>query len=444
LSILYLANLKSNPKPDKIRIVTLGCSKNLVDSEILMKQLDNHQVELISETSPDPANTVIINTCGFIQDAKEESIDTILHYVGEKEKGEIQNLYVIGCLSERYRDELRSEIPEVDRYFGVNDFKAIIKNFDLEYRDELIGERYLSTPGHYAYLKISEGCNWECSFCAIPLIRGKHISKPIEELVHEAENLGKQGVKELILIAQDLTYYGLDIYNQQRLKDLLTELTRIKNIGWIRLHYAYPSRFPMDILPLIKENEKICSYLDIPLQHINDTVLKLMRRGNTKKEILDLLSVIRREVPGIALRTTLLTGHPGETEQDFEELERFVADTRFDRLGVFTYSHEEDTYGYNHYSDDIPESVKINRKDRLMQLQQNISNELNNNKIGNSFKVIVDRREGDYFVGRTEHDSPEVDNEVLIKREKQELQTGGFYTVRITEAGEFDLFGVVV
>ena len=409
-----------------------------------MKQLDNHQVKLISETSPDPANSVIINTCGFIQDAKEESIDTILHYVSEKEKGEIQNLYVIGCLSERYKDKLRSEIPEVDRYFGVNDFKAIINNFELEYRDELIGERYLSTPGHYAYLKISEGCDRKCAFCAIPLIRGKHLSKPIEELVQEAENLEKQGVKELILIAQDLTYYGLDIYKQQRLKDLLTELTRIKNIGWIRLHYAYPSRFPMDILPLIKENEKICSYLDIPLQHINDTVLKLMRRGSTKKETLDLLSVIRREVPGIALRTTLLTGHPGETEQDFEELERFVAETRFDRLGVFTYSHEEDTYGYNHYSDDIPERVKINRKDRLMQLQQKISNELNNNKIGMLFKVIVDRREGDYFVGRTEHDSPEVDNEVLIKREKQELQIGDFYTVRITEAGEFDLFGVVV
>ena len=433
--------MKSISKSIKIKVVTLGCSKNLVDSEILMKQLGTSQIELIPETSPHPADTVIINTCGFIQQAKEESIDTILRYVNYKRSGEISSLFVIGCLSERYKESLRSEIPEVDHYFGVNDLREIIVTLGLDYRKELVGERHLTTPGHYAYLKISEGCDRKCAFCAIPIIRGRHISRPIDELVRETENLANQGVKEIMLIAQDLSYYGLDLYKRQKLKDLLTALSKVNGIKWIRLHYAYPNRFPMDILPIMRENEKICSYLDIPLQHINDTVLQLMRRGSTKKETVDLLSVIRREVPGIALRTTLLTGHPGESDKEFDELERFVITTRFDRLGVFTYSHEEDTYGYNHYSDNIPEKVKTDRKERLMQTQQEISKELNNNKIGNLLKVIIDRLEGEYYIGRTEHDSPEVDNEVLIKGEGRELQTGEFYRVKITSADEFDLYG---
>lgn len=436
--------MKSNPKPHEVKIITLGCSKNVVDSEILLKQLEFNKLKLIPETSKEHADTVIINTCGFIQDAKEESIETILQYVEEQESGNIRNLYVIGCLSERYRESLKAEIPEVDRYFGVHDLKEILQSLGLNYHKELIGERYLTTPEHYAYLKISEGCDRKCAFCAIPFIRGSHISKPIEELVSETQSLAKQGVKEIMIIAQDLSYYGLDLYKKQMLKELLVELCKITGIQWIRLHYAYPANFPADILPIMKENEKICSYLDIPLQHINNHLLKLMRRGSTSKDIKNLLSLIRTEVPGIALRTTLLTGHPGESEGAFRELEQFVVESRFDRLGVFAYSHEEDTYGHKHYSDDIPEKIKLARKDRLMSIQQEISKELNNNKIGSLIKVIVDRIEGDHYIGRSEHDSPEVDNEVLISRERKKLKVGEFYQVKITGAEEFDLFGEVV
>lgn len=430
-------------KPRKIKVVTLGCPKNVVDSEVLLKQLETNRVKLIPEDSNEQADTVIINTCGFILDAKEESIDTILHYAREREKGTIRDLYVIGCLSELYKDELRSGIPEVDRFFGVNDLEKIIINLGLDYRKELVGERHLTTPEHYAYLKISEGCDRTCAFCAIPLIRGNHISRSIEDVVREAERLADKGVREIILIAQDLSWYGIDLYKKQKLNDLLAALIPLNGIEWIRLHYAYPARFPLDILPLIRENEKICSYLDIPVQHINDTVLQRMRRGTTKSEILNLLSVIRKEVPGIALRTTLLTGHPGETDRAFDELEKFVADARFDRLGVFTYSHEEGTYGYQHYRDEVPEEIKLSRKNRLMEIQQHISRELNSSKTGELIKVMIDRREGNYYIGRTEHDSPEIDNEVLIEANERELQTGAFYRVRITEAGEFDLYGEV-
>jgi ribosomal protein S12 methylthiotransferase len=430
-------------KSRKIRVVTLGCPKNIVDSEVLLKQLETNRIKLIPEYSNEQADTVIINTCGFILDAKQESIDTILEYAREKERGNIQNLYVIGCLSELYKDDLRSGIPEVDRFFGVNDLEEIVNNLGLDYRKELVGERHLTTPGHYAYLKISEGCDRTCAFCAIPLIRGHQVSKPVEEVVSEAEKLADKGVKEIILIAQDLTWYGIDRYKEQKLKDLLTALFPINGIAWIRLHYAYPARFPLDILPLIQGNEKICSYLDIPVQHINETVLQRMRRGTTKNEILNLLADIRKEVPGIALRTTLLTGHPGETDSAFHELERFVIDARFDRLGIFTYSHEEGTYGHHYYRDEVPEKIKLARKNRIMEIQQNISGELNNHKIGALMNVIIDRQEGDYYVGRTEYDSPEIDNEVLIEKDDLELMAGEFYPVRITAADEFDLYGKV-
>ncbi len=430
-------------KPRKIRVVTLGCPKNVVDSEILLKQLENNRVQLIPEHSNAQADTVIVNTCGFIQDAKEESIDTILHYAREREKGNIRNLYVIGCLSELYKNDLRSEIPEVDHFFGVNDLQEIMNNLGLDYRKELVGERSLTTPDHYAYLKISEGCDRSCAFCAIPLIRGRHISRSIEEIAGEAGRLADKGVKEIILIAQDLSWYGIDRYKKQKLYDLLTALMPLDGIEWIRLHYAYPARFPFDILPLIRENAKICSYLDIPVQHIDDTVLQRMRRGTSKKEILDLLDVIRKEVPGIALRTTLLTGHPGETDEAFGELEKFVADARFDRLGVFTYSHEEGTYGYQHYRDEVPEKIKLSRKNRIMEIQQNIARELNSQKTGKLFKVLIDKQEGNYWIGRTEHDSPEIDNEVLMKENNRELKSGEFYRVRITRAEEYDLYGAV-
>lgn len=430
-------------KPRKIKVVTLGCPKNLVDSEILLKQLECNRVQLIPEQSSAKVDTVIVNTCGFILDAKEESIDTILHYAREKEKGNIRDLYVIGCLSEIYKDDLRHGIPEVDQIFGVNDLEEVVNNLGLDYRKELLGERFLTTPGHYAYLKISEGCDRSCAFCAIPRIRGQHISRPVEDVVRETERLADKGVKEIILIAQDLTWYGTDLYKKQKLYDLLTALLPLKGIEWIRLHYAYPARFPLTILPLIRESDKICSYIDLPVQHISDTVLERMRRGTSKKDILDLLDLIRKEVPGIALRTTLLTGHPGETDEAFYELEKFVTDVRFDRLGIFTYSHEEGTFGYQYYDDEIPEEVKQSRKNRLMEIQQNISGELNARKTGERVKVIIDRQEDDYYIGRTEHDSPEIDNEVLIESDGVVLQTGGFYWVRIKEAEEFDLYGAV-
>ncbi len=425
---------------NKINVITLGCSKNIVDSEVLIKQLDagNLIVEHDSETTD--AQTVIINTCGFIRDAKEESIETILQYARAREKGEIQNLYVIGCLSERYKEELRSEIPEVDKYFGVNSLEQIVKSLGIEYRKELLGERTLVTPGFYAYLKIAEGCDRKCAFCSIPLIRGKHRSRTIESLLNEAVYLAEQGVKELILISQDLSYYGLDIYREQRLKDLIDKLSEVPGIEWIRLHYLFPANFPVDILPLVQNKENICSYLDIPFQHIADPVLKAMRRGITGKETYELINRIREEVPGIALRTTLLTGYPGESEKDFAELKEFISGVRFDRLGIFTYSHEEDTYSFNNYKDDIPKEIKVQRAEEIMTIQEGISNKLNKEKIGNKYKVIIDRQEGDYFVGRTEFDSPEVDQEVLIKPAKG-LITGEFRNILITGYDNFDLYG---
>ena len=427
---------------NKINVITLGCSKNIVDSEVLIKQLDagNLIVEHDSETTD--AQTVIINTCGFISDAKEESIETILRYARARKKGEIKNLYVIGCLSERYREELENEIPEVNRYFGVNSLEQIVKSLGIEYRRELLGERNLVTPGHYAYLKIAEGCDRKCAFCVIPFIRGKHRSRTIESLVNEAVSLAKQGVKELILISQDLSYYGLDIYREQRLKDLIDKLSEVPGIEWIRLHYLFPANFPVDILPVVQNKENICSYLDIPFQHIADPVLKAMRRGITGKETYGLINRIRKEVPGIALRTTLLTGYPGESEKDFAELKEFISEVRFDRLGIFTYSHEEDTYSFNNYKDDIPKEIKMQRAEEIMTIQEGISNKLNKEKIGNEYKVIIDREEGDYFVGRTEFDSPEVDQEVLIKPAKG-LITGEFHNILITGYDNFDLYGKV-
>ncbi len=427
---------------DKINIITLGCSKNIVDSEVLIKQLDAANLIIEHDSETTDAQTVIINTCGFIDDAKEESIETILRYARARKKGEIQNLYVIGCLSERYKEDLKNEIPEVDRYFGVNNLEQIVKALGVEYRRELLGERNLVTPGHYAYLKIAEGCDRKCAFCAIPLIRGKHRSRTIESLLTEAIYLAEQGVKELILISQDLSYYGLDIYREQRLKNLIDKLSEVTGIEWIRLHYLFPANFPVDILPVVQNKENICSYLDIPFQHIADPVLKAMRRGITGKETYKLINRIRKEVPGIALRTTLLTGYPGESEKDFAELKEFVSDVRFDRLGIFTYSHEEDTYSFNNYKDDIPKEVKMQRAEEIMTIQEGISNKLNKEKIGNKYKVIIDRQEGDYFVGRTEFDSPEVDQDVLIKPAKG-LITGEFRNILITGYDNFDLYGKV-
>ncbi len=425
---------------NKINVITLGCSKNIVDSEVLLKQLDagNLIVEHDSETTD--AQTVIINTCGFISDAKEESIETILQYARAREKGQIQNLYVIGCLSERYKEELKNEIPEVDRYFGVNNLEQIVKSLGIEYRKELLGERNLVTPGHYAYLKIAEGCDRKCSFCSIPLIRGIHKSRTIESLVNEAAYLAEKGVKELILISQDLSYYGLDIYREQRLKDLIDQLSEVPGIEWIRLHYLFPANFPADILPVIQNKENICNYLDIPFQHIADPVLKAMRRGISGKETYELINRIREEVPGIALRTTLLTGYPGENKKDFAKLKEFISEVRFDRLGVFTYSHEEGTYSFKNNKDDIPKEIKIQRAEEIMTIQESISGKLNKEKIGYIYKVIIDRQEGDYFVGRTEFDSPEVDQEVLIKPAKG-LITGEFCNVIITGYDNFDLYG---
>ena len=427
---------------NKINLITLGCSKNIVDSEVLIKQLDagNLIVEHDSETTD--AQTVIINTCGFIRDAKEESIETILRYARAREKGEIQKLYVIGCLSERYKKELENEIPEVDRYFGVNDLEQIVKSLGTEYRKELLGERNLVTPGHYAYLKIAEGCDRKCAFCSIPFIRGKHISRTIESLLNETVYLAEQGVKELILISQDLSYYGLDIYRKQCLKDLIDKLSEVPGIEWIRLHYLFPANFPSDILPVIQNKENICNYLDIPFQHISDPVLKAMRRGISGKETYELINRIREEVPGIALRTTLLTGYPGENEKDFAKLKEFISEVRFDRLGVFTYSHEEDTYSFNNYKDNIPKEIKMQRAEEIMTIQEGISNKLNKEKTGNRYKVLIDRQEGDYFVGRTEFDSPEVDQEVLIKPTKG-LIIGEFCNILITGYDNFDLYGKV-
>lgn len=427
-------------KKDKVNIVTLGCSKNLVDSEEILTQLKGNGVDTTHEASNDDANIVVINTCGFIDNAKQESVDTILRYVDAKEEGLVDKVYVTGCLSHRYKDDLEKEIPQVDAFFGTMELPALLKKFKADYKHELVGERITTTSNHYAYLKISEGCDRPCSFCAIPLMRGKHRSRPIEELVKEAKNLARNGTKELLLIAQDSTYYGLDIYKKRNLAELLRNLSDVEGIEWIRLHYAFPTGFPMDVLDVMAERDNICNYLDIPLQHGSNNVLKLMRRGTTREKTEALLAEMRKRVPGIAIRTTLIAGHPGETEEEFEEMVEFVKESRFDRLGIFTYSHEEDTHAYS-MDDDIPEEVKQERANRVMQIQEEISLEINQEKIGKTMKVLIDRKESGNFIGRTEHDSPEVDNEVHIDAKKHYLRIGDFANIKITDATEFDLYG---
>lgn len=431
--------MKTKGNKAKINIVTLGCSKNIVDSEVLMGQLKGNNMQVSHESEQLDFGTVIINTCGFIDNAKQESIDTILKYVDLKERGDIEKVYVTGCLSQRYKDDLEKEIPNVDAYFGTNDLARILKTLGANYKHELIGERLITTPSHFAYFKIAEGCNRPCSFCAIPLMRGGHVSKSIEDLVKEAKLLAKNGTKELILIAQDLTYYGLDIYNERKLADLLRHLSDVDGIDWIRLQYAYPSQFPMDVLDVMNERENICKYLDMPLQHITDNMLKSMRRGITKRRTIELINDIRERVPNIALRTTLIAGYPGETEKDVEEVIDFVEKTKFDRLGVFTYSHEENTHAYT-LVDDVPDEIKQERADQIMAVQQDISLELNQAKVGKQYKVLIDRIEKDHFVGRTEFDSPEVDNEVLITATDEYLRIGDFVNVEIESAAEFDLY----
>jgi ribosomal protein S12 methylthiotransferase len=427
----------------KINIITLGCSKNTADSESLAAQLAAGGLQPVFDSDSFDAETVVINTCGFINDAKEESVDTILRFAKAKENGEIKNLFVIGCLAERYKDDLKKEICEVDEFFGVNDLAKIVKTLGAVYRDELFGEQMLSTPKHFAYLKISEGCDRTCAFCAIPLIRGKHKSVPQELLLKQAQNLAKKGVKELILIAQDLSYYGIDLYGEQKLAELVEILSKIEKLKRIRLHYAFPANFPLKVLEIIKEKSNVCNYIDIPLQHISDPVLKKMRRGHTKESTLQLLENIRKAVPEITIRTTFLVGHPGETEEDFEELLDFVKEQKFDRLGIFTYSHEEDTFGAKNYKDTVFEEIKQLRAEKLMAIQQEISLEKNTQKIGKTFDVIIDSEDSDYFVGRTESDSPEVDNEVLIEKNVN-LAVGEIYSVEIISAENFDLYGVLV
>jgi ribosomal protein S12 methylthiotransferase len=433
---------KGNTKT-KVNIVTLGCSKNLVDSEVLLTQLRGNGIEAVHESAEEDASVVVINTCGFIDNAKQESIDTILRYVDAKEEGIVDKVYVTGCLSQRYKDDLEKEIPEVDAWFGTRDLSRLLKVFKADYKHELVGERILTNPSHYAYLKISEGCDRPCSFCAIPLMRGNHISRPIEELVLEAKNLAKTGTKELLLIAQDSTYYGLDLYKKRNLADLLKHLSDVQGIEWIRLHYAFPTGFPMDVLEVMAERSNICNYLDIPLQHGSSNMLKIMRRGTTREKTEELIHTIRARVPGIAIRTTMIAGHPGETEKDFQEMMTFIEKSRFERLGVFAYSHEENTHAFS-MNDDIPAEVKQQRTDAVMELQQGISLELNQQKIGTLQKVLIDRKEGGHFIGRTEFDSPEVDNEVLIDGTKNYLRVGDFVNVKVTAATEFDLTGEAV
>ncbi len=423
-------------KKNKINVVTLGCSKNVYDSEVLMGQLRANNKEVVHE---EEGNIVVINTCGFIANAKEESVNTILEYVQKKEEGAVDKVFVTGCLSERYKPDLEEEIPDVDQYFGTTELPGLLKALGADYKHELIGERLTTTPKNYAYLKIAEGCDRPCSFCAIPLMRGKHKSTPIEELVVEAEKLAADGVKELVLIAQDLTYYGLDLYKERKLADLLRALVKVDGIEWIRLHYAFPTGFPMDVLEVMKQEPKICNYIDIPLQHISDTILKSMRRGTTKAKTTKLLEEFRVAVPEMAIRTTLIVGYPGETQEDFETLRDWVKEMRFERLGCFTYSHEENTHAFN-LEDDVPEEIKMQRANEIMEIQSQISWELNQQKIGQEFKVVIDRKEGNYFVGRTEFDSPDVDNEVLIDAAKCYLKTGEFANVKIYEAEDFDLY----
>ncbi|MGC9374254.1 MAG: 30S ribosomal protein S12 methylthiotransferase RimO [Bacteroidales bacterium] len=435
--------MKTKQKKKHINIITLGCSKNLVDSEYVMKQLVSNGY-LVKHNSNQKAEIVIINTCGFINDAKKESLEMILQFEALKKQNKVEKIIVFGCLSERYRVELEKEIPSVDRYFGVYEQKELIEFLDGQYKYDLVGERLVTTPKHYAYLKISEGCDRKCSFCAIPLIKGNHKSRPIENIEEEAKWLVKNGAKEIILIAQDLSYYGYDLYKTSKLAELVDRLSSIKGVQWLRLHYAFPALFPNDVLSLMQNRKNICKYLDIPVQHISDKLLKMMRRGHTKEDTYKLIEKIRTEVPDIALRTTLLVGHPGETDEDFNELLEFVKFAKFERLGVFTYSEEENTWSALHYNDDIPFSIKQARMDELMDVQQNISHQLNKSKIGKIFKVLMDRKEGMYYIGRTEYDSPEVDNEVILNAANQKLKVGSFYTVKIIKSDDFDLYGEVI
>lgn len=436
----YKKSMKTKTlKKNKVNVVTLGCSKNIFDSEVMMSQLKANNFEVEHEAKQDDSEIVIINTCGFIDNAKQESIDTILNYVDAKKDGRVDKVYVTGCLSERYRDELTAEMPEVDSFFGTRELPRLLKTLKADYKHELVGERLLTTPNHFAYFKIAEGCDRPCSFCAIPLMRGKHVSTPIEQLVKNAQSLAAQGVKELILIAQDLTYYGLDIYKKRNLAELLRNLSDVEGIEWIRLHYAFPTGFPEDVLEVMRERDNICNYIDIPLQHISDSVLKSMRRGTTKAKTNALIKKFRAQVPNLAIRTTLIVGYPGETQEDFEEMLKWVEESRFDRLGAFTYSHEENTHAFN-LVDDVPQKVKEERAERIMDIQSAISFELNQEKVGKEFKVLIDRVEGEYFIGRTEYDSPEVDNEVLISKKDHFVRVGDFVQVKIKAADHFDLY----
>lgn len=430
-------------KRNKVNVVTLGCSKNIYDSEVLMAQLKANNFSVEHESADENANIVIINTCGFIENAKQESIDTILRFAEAKKEGAVEKLYVTGCLSERYKPQLEKEIPEVDSFFGTRDLPGLLRTLKADYKRELIGERLLTTPGHYAYFKISEGCDRPCSFCAIPLMRGRHVSVPVENLVKQAATLAGNGVKELILIAQDLTYYGLDIYKKRNLSELLLRLSEVEGIEWIRLHYAFPAGFPLDILEVMNEQTKICKYLDMPLQHISDHLLKSMRRGTTRQKTIELINRVRDKVPGIAIRTTLIAGYPGETEKDFEEMKEWVMESKFERLGIFTYSHEENTHAFT-LKDDVPTEIKKERAGEIMKIQREISLEHNRKKTGKRLRVLFDRQEGNYLIGRTEHDSPEVDNEVLVSGSGHHVRAGDFAEVKIIAAEEFDLHGEIV
>ncbi len=430
-------------KKNKINVVTLGCSKNIYDSEVLMGQLKANGKNVVHEDPEDDGNIVVINTCGFIGKAKEESVDTILHYAKRKEAGEIDKVFVSGCLSERYKPDLESEIPNVDQYFGTHDLPNLLKVLEADYKHELIGERLTTTPKHYAYLKIAEGCDRPCSFCAIPLMRGKHRSTPIEEIVIEASKLAQKGIKEIMLIAQDLTYYGLDIYKKRALAELLEALTKVEGIEWIRMHYAFPTGFPTDVLEVMKREPKVCNYLDIPLQHINSELLKSMKRGTTHEKTTALIHKFRKVVPDMAIRTTLIVGYPGETEEMFQELKDWVEEMRFERLGAFEYSHEENTGAYV-LQDDVPQDVKFRRVNEIMEIQSQISWELNQQKIGKTFKCLFDRKDGEYFYGRTESDSPDVDNDVLVDAREHYVKIGEFIDVKIHEAGDYDLYGIPV
>ena len=427
----------------RVNVVTMGCSKNLVDSEVLLNQLERGKFEVVHDSNETGFDAVFINTCGFIHDAKQESVDMILDYAEAKKRGEIDKLYVMGCLSERYHNDLENELPEVDKYFGKFDMKAMVNELKVTYYPEYIYERKITTPSHFAYLKISEGCNRSCSFCAIPKMTGRHKSRTIESLIKEVRYLAKKGVKELLIIAQDLSYYGIDIYGKNQLAELINKISEIDGIKWIRLHYLYPTKFPMEILPVMRENPKVCKYLDMPLQHIANPVLQRMMRHVTREETEALIHKIKEEVPGVILRTTMLVGFPGETEADVEELKQFIQEMKFERLGVFPYSHEDGTYAANKFADDLEDGVKQARADEIMEIQQKISADLNQQKIGQTFNVIIDKQEGDFFVGRTEFDSPEVDGEVLVTSEK-ELKKGDFVAVKITGAEDYDLYGEVV